>query len=468
MKKRYDYPIEIKKALSSPMGFTLLIKGKAGTGKTTLALGILADTINSLYYASRMSPNSLIEQFPWLIDHVSDKILIDASNLEIESELKEAKYKEKLQYNNSEDFLSKVKELTDKMQNGTLIIDSWDAIVEKGVKDPKESIQKIEPKLMELVRQKNYNLVIITENEFYDYIDYLADGVIVLRDSRIDEHRIRTIKINKMRGVKCFQPEYVFSLDSGRFQYFPKFTFTVPSIMLKPEPILDPNIDFISTGIMDFDNLLSGGFRKGSWNLIETTTNIGQNYFAIILPLLINHLNLNRGVIFLLPEGLLSKSLLKLLEGFTNREQLKQQIINFTIKSEVSSEVKEVILDEKIEETFTKLQLEQTNLENKFKSPVLTFIGIDTLSHFYESKSLLKNLSREVAIRKTEQNITLALCGEEEKSINSLGSMVSNHWKLEAYYKSLLFHGRQPETEMFAVTCDTSEGYITTHLTEIV
>ena len=469
MSLNYDHPIEIKKALSSPIGFTLLIKGQAGTGKTSLALALLVNTINAIYLTSRLSPPSLLKQFPWLKDHNCKDDLIDASNLGFIDESMVAKFKKKIVFHNAPEFLLKIVEITEKMEHGTIIIDSWDAIIEKDLKEPQEILQKVEPFLMELVRQKNYNLVLITEDKTHDYLDYLADGVVILEDIRLGMHRIRTIGMKKVRGVKCSQPEYVFSLNNGRFQYFPRFSLIYPSIMIKPPSFPDPNMNYVSTGIGDFDNLLGGGFKKGSWNLFEITHSVGQNYFAVLQPFLINHLNLNRGIVCILPEGLSLKGFLKNLAGFTNEDEIKKQIINFTFQEEKVEGVEQIVLDENIDNTFTNLRKAQIKLEKSFPGPVLTFIGIDNLAHMYEPKELQKNLSKEVALRKTEDNLTITLASvAQEKIVKTLGHMVTNHWKLETYNKCLIFHGIQPETELYAVTYESSEGFISTNLTEIV
>ncbi|RLG38087.1 MAG: hypothetical protein DRN91_03680 [Candidatus Alkanophagales archaeon] len=63
MEKRM--PPELVEALSSDRGFSLLIKGAPGTGKTMLALEILKEfgDSNGVYLSTRVSPSSLYEQF---------------------------------------------------------------------------------------------------------------------------------------------------------------------------------------------------------------------------------------------------------------------------------------------------------------------------------------------------------------------------------------------------------------------
>ena len=61
-------PVELSEALSKFPSFMLLVKGEAGTGKTTLVLEILSN-LKSMgrrvcYISSRVSYNTLLAQFP--------------------------------------------------------------------------------------------------------------------------------------------------------------------------------------------------------------------------------------------------------------------------------------------------------------------------------------------------------------------------------------------------------------------
>ena len=55
--------------------FSLVVKGKAGTGKTALALTILSMALekqNSLYISSRLAISELFEYYPWVRNLVCD------------------------------------------------------------------------------------------------------------------------------------------------------------------------------------------------------------------------------------------------------------------------------------------------------------------------------------------------------------------------------------------------------------
>jgi KaiC/GvpD/RAD55 family RecA-like ATPase len=71
--ERKRIPQELVEVLLSRRGYSLLLKGAPGTGKTILALeiiGLLRDS-NAVYISSRVSPTALYEHFPWLDECLS-------------------------------------------------------------------------------------------------------------------------------------------------------------------------------------------------------------------------------------------------------------------------------------------------------------------------------------------------------------------------------------------------------------
>ena len=81
-------PPEIHKFFSNPGGHSLIIKGKAGTGKTTLVLQMLEEIFTGLdnfYLSSRVSDTSLYKQFPWLLTKEPNERLIHASKRFLET-----------------------------------------------------------------------------------------------------------------------------------------------------------------------------------------------------------------------------------------------------------------------------------------------------------------------------------------------------------------------------------------------
>jgi KaiC/GvpD/RAD55 family RecA-like ATPase len=94
-------PPEIHRFFENPGGHSLIVKGRAGTGKTTLVLQMLEEVFSGLdnfYLSSRVSDTALYKQFPWLLSkernerliHASKKFLDSLDKTRVEGEVPEA------------------------------------------------------------------------------------------------------------------------------------------------------------------------------------------------------------------------------------------------------------------------------------------------------------------------------------------------------------------------------------------
>ncbi len=78
MPKAGRIPREVIEFFNQPGGHSLIVKGPAGTGKTTFALQLteeLQEVAASHYLSSRVSDESLYNQFPWLRDRLKPAVL---------------------------------------------------------------------------------------------------------------------------------------------------------------------------------------------------------------------------------------------------------------------------------------------------------------------------------------------------------------------------------------------------------
>src|SRR3972149_2502363 len=71
-------PKEVISFFHAPGGHSLIVKGPAGTGKPTFALQLteeLNEVAASHYLSSRVSDESLYNQFPWLRDRLKPAVI---------------------------------------------------------------------------------------------------------------------------------------------------------------------------------------------------------------------------------------------------------------------------------------------------------------------------------------------------------------------------------------------------------
>jgi len=205
--------------------FSLVIKGKAGTGKTSLALAILTRLIqkqNCLYISSRLAIPELFQYHRWLDEFVPD--FKQARSSEPEEVVQVGPFVDARLDEPTAFFERITNELMD-MSSPLIIIDTWDAV---GDFMDKEALFT-NAKILQIWRQRaKAKLVFVLENVEDKTFDTLVDGVIELEEKYIDSRKTRRIHLSKLRGVKINRPLSFFTLDKGLFHGFRSFDQTEP------------------------------------------------------------------------------------------------------------------------------------------------------------------------------------------------------------------------------------------------
>ncbi|GAG40319.1 unnamed protein product, partial [marine sediment metagenome] len=213
------------------------------------------------------------------------------------------------------------------------MVDSFEGLTTDLDEHEKENLRI---RLVRLARDTNANIAVIMETFEPNPLDYLADGVITLIVDTIDDRRIRKVQLNKLRGTSIKMPCYLFTLNEGNFKYFPSFDVDIVAKPITPTPIPDFN-DKISTGISDFDVLMDGGYLKGGAHLFEIDTSIGKYYENIFLPTITNHLNQNRGFIYIPPCGRNTVTLLKSIGPYVSNNKISKYMTSIEKSSDITN-----------------------------------------------------------------------------------------------------------------------------------
>jgi KaiC/GvpD/RAD55 family RecA-like ATPase len=255
--------------------YALLIKGKAGTGKTTLSLTILktlGQASNFFYISTRVSPRQLFTYYPWL-DHFVQTIKPQPASDNEEQVYKMSMF-EDARLDEPESLFERItNELMD-VKAPIIIIDSWDAIASFMDKEARLNNERV---LQTWRERAGAKLIFISEDTSYSTLDFLVDGIVELDQSVYDSCRLRQIKMIKLRGVRMLNQTYNFSLNNSIFTSFKTYK---PSeyvldraasqndfskrkdYQMKPYPV--EGVGRIPTGYPEFDAVLEGGLpRKG-------------------------------------------------------------------------------------------------------------------------------------------------------------------------------------------------------------
>ena len=211
MDETENIPAEILEFLNRK-GVSLLVKGSPGTGKTTFVLTLTKYMEKCIYLTTRTSTDDLKSQYPWLDGKLLNNV-IDASDEYI---LKKGITINGFDYKFFPNSFKKAYDLLSTGKADTLIIDSWNAIIETiefNEDEENNDIHSYTNKEMILFNllKKGINLIIVMENKESTKMDYMVDGVIDLLKQDREERIIRIMNLEKLRGVEMKKKMYLFS-----------------------------------------------------------------------------------------------------------------------------------------------------------------------------------------------------------------------------------------------------------------
>jgi len=455
---------ELDEVMSSERGFSLLIKGLPGTGKTILALSIITEFGGSdvLYVSTRLSPNSLYKQVPWLRECIPPLNVIDATKLYISGDVHfglqtfpEVLYSR----------LSRIE------KPATVVVDSWDAMSSQ-VNDNKKVVS-LQAAIVELVRESRINLILVTESMEVTPLDYLVDGIVVLRNYEIDYRRAREIEIKKLRGSEIGRHKYPFTLKGGRFQSFKPFEHREIEKGRSAEFV--PNTEtHLSTGISDLDKIIDGGFKKGSFNIIEAGDNLSiLGYRSIIAHMIINSIQQGHHCVCLPCCGWDERRLRRGILPFVSEEDYNKFFSVFEIGSEKKEDEREnvrILKGDLMKADFSKFK----DFIFRLEPPVMVIIGVDMLEYPYQLKErgkvgeMLGLLSQLMTDMRDMGNVGAFGMTASLELGKELIHMSSTHMKLTELHKCVILYCNRPETKLHCLENVISDDTLRIKLTAVV
>lgn len=443
-------PKEIKDFFGIEEGQALLIKGLPGTGKTTLALEIintLCDKKNGVYISTRVDPQRLYATNPWISDVIPPRNVINATQNKLIKSLKSVS-REFSEYDAVLDFFRVFFDEAEEMDNPMIVIDSWDAVLNYTAHFIEDTQHSFEQNMCEFARDTGIHLILVSEFADIIPLDYIVDGVVTMEQFKLmgssgkdspngmRTRHARQIRLDKLRGVEIRQKTYTTTLHGGRFSYFePYREHQDARIASDVVRVSDPGESRISTGIPDLD-ILTGGLKYGSCNVIEIDHGVGKRYYQILTALASNALKNGRGV-FILPSI-----------GY----QLSSRDI-FVPTNVVISQPGE---DEDLEEWGKDLLEKWDALRERTGRPILNIIGMDAMEFAFGYKKLLNMMGNRM-IRKWKEtndiNVLVVKTGQE--SINMAIHTADTYTLVNELNGGLCLYGIIPRTEPYNLLFET-------------
>ena len=323
-------PAEVITFLSGKGGRSLIVKGGAGTGKTTFGLELLervGQPNRSYYLSTRIGDEALFRQFPWLKSSEMRTRVLDAAKLFLDAIQSSGKAKEAELPETEQRKVRAGREVLASFgtergpptrvdrthltallkrspmpevenvyhrieralpEKSLLVIDSLEGVTHKYGLEMEEFVMALQK---DLVESSSTDVVMILEKPEAGGIEYLVDGLISIQREELDERRVRHMRLEKLRATNIAQARYAVTLDKGRFEALGNDMTGAATVPNNPwRPIPDPD-RYYSTGIPDFDKLLGGGFRRGAFLAFEVDVNVGvDDYYMLFTPTFLNFL----------------------------------------------------------------------------------------------------------------------------------------------------------------------------------
>ncbi len=453
---------EIAEAVSRGR-YVLLIKGDAGTGKTTLALQILSDVFKGegVYVSTRVYPDELYAQFPWLRGKLDPSNVIDAT----EAVVPPARELDFMRLRLSQDlpgFAEGVYIACREAKARVVVIDSVNAIAE--LAGGEEALRR----LVELSKAMEVSFVMTLEGSGASKLDYLADGVVTLHQECYEGKCLRTLVVEKSRMVERRRPSYIFTLKGSRLRCIRPASL----LRMKPDVRSDPREEsgeFFTTGFKLLDDALGGGFPRGSYNVIEVSADTSVSASMVLLiPLMRTFIERNRGVLVVLPAGMSSKRFKEDLIDVFGEEKVEKlvRILDFNVKESSDPCIIPRKLDDK-RESFSAFEREFEELSRRH-GPLLDITTFDIYEQYFGREMSIYNMSKGVTAYREGGHLGIGVIHPELKTVTEQRNMSDVYLRLEYREGFLLLHGVRPWTPLFAIELEREREASRVKLVEVV
>lgn len=470
---------EILRFLRSPGAHSLIVKGPAGTGKTTFVVQIAEAlgfplVIGESYICVRVSTESLLKLYPSMRRPVQEghKEASEASEREERpprSELRkltgETENPPPLDELVFETFPELVR-IYDSVKSvvrrtwpipALVVIDSIDALAQHyDVEKPAFMESKIMNVLQrDLVESGCANIVYVLEKSGVTVLDYMGDGVVSLSSTEHRGRRLRVMTVEKLRGQEIRQPRYLYTLDKGRLTTFEPFRWNRSPTPRLWSPIVDDGTGGpIASGLPEIDRL-SGGLAPGRVVVIKVSNDVPAEVVdGFRIATICNFASQGRGVAHIAPGKGTAEQVRELVGPHLPNGSFEAHVRVLEVAPGTGELAKNAIL---IEGRWNWAKIEFEFNLSKSKKPLLALVSVDTLEALYGPRAMEEMSHVLASVRKSRDTLIVFVPSESEAAgrLSSLANAVLN---LEEIDGTVVLNGDKPYTGLFSLSFDWSSG----------
>ena len=491
MAKSGRIPREVIEFFDQPGGHSLIVKGPAGTGKTTFALQLteeLGGVADSHYLSSRVSDESLHNQFPWLRERLTPAILQGppknpkATTKVLRTALDQLEGKIEAGEESGDEEGGKslagadVKDGYIEMSIGfdlpeieaaydfvdghipkrsLVLIDSIDALAEHYGIAASKLINVLQRDLVEGSKQ---NVVYVLEGSGETRLDYLGDGVLSLSSTEHEGRRLRVMTIEKLRGQQVEQHKYLYTLDGGRLEAFQVKESARSAAPRAWKAVPDVSKGVVSMGARSLDRIF-GGLARGRIAAFQISNLVPADHVDWLRTAMVcNFVAHGRGVAHVPPRKGSAEFLRELVSPHLPPNAFETHVQVFEPVTLGSGDVSK-----------NALHMEGTNVDNDLKwsnveyhlpksgRPYLALFAFDTLESVYGDK-VLEQMSGVLGAVRRSEDVFVGFVTPQSVSGAKLANLASTVIHVESLNGSVVLYGEKPYTELFAVAWDWTGG----------
>ncbi len=259
-----------------PIGRTTMVAGTAGSGKTILGMQFIAAGVekgeNGVFVTFEETPDDIrrnVQSFGWDLQVWEDDKKIAFVDVSPAPELEEV-------VAGAYDLgalLSRIEHAVNSVGATRLCLDSLGAVFVHF--DDSRTVRGELRRLAAAVRAMGVTSILTAEREQeygeiarFGVEEFVADNVVILRNVLDDEKRRRTMEVLKFRGTSHQKGEYPFTIVDGR---------GLVAVPLSSLTLQQPSSNVRATsGSVELDRMLGGGFYRDSVILISGATGTGK------------------------------------------------------------------------------------------------------------------------------------------------------------------------------------------------
>ncbi len=502
-------PPEVVSFLSGKGGRSLIIKGGAGTGKTTFGLELLervGQPARSFYLSTRVGDESLYRQFPWLKTTELRSRILDAAKLFLdtvqsankgrpaelpESEQRKIKAGREVLGSFGQERgpptrvdrthltallkrspMPEVENVYNRIERALpekslLVIDSLEGVTHKYGLEMEEFVMALQK---DLVEASSTDVVMILEKPEAGGIEYLVDGLISIQREELDERRVRHLRLEKLRATNIGRPRYAVTLDGGRFE-----ALGIPgpgdgrgaatAWAARPDPDR-----YYSTGIPDFDTLLGGGLRRGSFNAFEVDVNVGvDDYYMLFTPTFLNFLGQGRGMIAVLAAGESPEKLRESLVRYvpTHHFDTRVRIPDYTISETEEPYILPMARFGR-DEAMRAMVTAEKAAAGPDRKPFIEYMAFDTFESLMGDQVAIRMYFSGVSRTKHVGNLGIGLLKPGLLVSSEILNMMDTYFRIVNIDNAPCIYGIRPRTTIYAISPDPEKGVPHAVLTPVV